>query len=554
MGDAGEPVPPLLAHRASRQHELEHRRRGEIEVLGRTLGGDGRRERPEALAQLDDPVEPLLDVGDERIGEDRAVAERPRPVLHPALEPRDDLVRSQRARRVLRGVLRAAEVGPVEVILAAQGRQHLLLRIGRPVEGERLDDLRGPILAPLVEGGQRRPDGRAVIGGGGLHVDLVEDPVPGELAVEGAVQRDAACHAERPEPGRLAPVRDDMEQDPFQALLRSGGEVAMRLGEHLGPLGTRQQLLESGEDMAVIGRPLGREPVQVERVLAVRMEVDEALEEPPVDLGVPIRRQAHHLVLVGVELETEMPGDEPVEDADRVPDRVGVEDLEATVSHRIDGHRVDLAHAVAHDAERVGERRGEIRAGRVGEMVLDADEFSPRQVEAVTPELDLPDRAVHLRVERGADHADRRRMAAVVEAVRDHVDVPHADAGLVQAVLDGFLRERVGVLLGAEALLGGGGDDAPIGENRRGAVQALDDALLAGEQVGVAPRVTNRRVKPAVAENDHRVPLGACGRNSGEGAIGRRSARISMSRVLINEICDAPPCARKRMTFRMATA
>src|SRR5437016_8685446 len=60
-----------------------------------------------------------------------------------------------------------------------------------------------------------------VIGGGGLHVDLVEDPVPGELAVEGAVQRDAACHAERPEPGRLAPVRDDMEQDPFQALLRS---------------------------------------------------------------------------------------------------------------------------------------------------------------------------------------------------------------------------------------------------------------------------------------------------------------------------------------------
>jgi hypothetical protein len=37
------------------------------------------------------------------------------------------------------------------------------------------------------------------------------------------------------------------------------------------------------------------------------MEVDETLAEPPVDLGVPVRRQAHHLVLVGVELETEMP-------------------------------------------------------------------------------------------------------------------------------------------------------------------------------------------------------------------------------------------------------
>src|SRR5262245_22392151 len=98
-------------------------------------------------------------------------------------------------------------------------------------------------------------------------------------------------------------------------------------------------------------------------------------------------------------------------------------------------------------------------------------------------------------------------MPAVVEAMRDQVDVTHADAGLVQAVLDGFLRERVGVLLGAEALLGGGSDDTSIGENRRGAIQTLDDALLAGEQVGVAPRVPNRRVEPAVAENDHRVPL-----------------------------------------------
>ena len=85
-----------------------------------------------------------------------------------------------------------------------------------------------------------------------------------------------------------------------------------------------------------------------------------------------------------------------------------------------------------------------------------------------------------MRVERGADRADRRRVAAIVEAVGDRVDVPDGDAGLAQAVLDGFLRECVGVLLGAETLLRGGGGDAPVDEDRGGTVEALDDALLAG--------------------------------------------------------------------------
>ena len=53
------------------------------------LGEDRRGERPERLAVLDAGVEDVLHVRTARVDEDRAVAERTRPELHPALEPAD---------------------------------------------------------------------------------------------------------------------------------------------------------------------------------------------------------------------------------------------------------------------------------------------------------------------------------------------------------------------------------------------------------------------------------------------------------------------------------
>src|SRR5207237_7052612 len=62
-----------------------------LEPLLRLLREHRRRERTEGLAVLDPRVEDVLDLVPPRVGEDRAVAERARAELHPALEPADDV-------------------------------------------------------------------------------------------------------------------------------------------------------------------------------------------------------------------------------------------------------------------------------------------------------------------------------------------------------------------------------------------------------------------------------------------------------------------------------
>ena len=64
---------------------------GFFEVLRRRFLKDRRRERPEWLAVFDPAVESVLHLGPARVHDDTAVAQRPRPPLHPPLEPADHL-------------------------------------------------------------------------------------------------------------------------------------------------------------------------------------------------------------------------------------------------------------------------------------------------------------------------------------------------------------------------------------------------------------------------------------------------------------------------------
>jgi hypothetical protein len=64
---------------------------GQLEVLLRALREDARREGPERLAELDLRVDDVLHLGAPRVSDDRAVAERARPELEPALVPADHL-------------------------------------------------------------------------------------------------------------------------------------------------------------------------------------------------------------------------------------------------------------------------------------------------------------------------------------------------------------------------------------------------------------------------------------------------------------------------------
>src|SRR5207249_3586953 len=72
-------------------HDHEWRRMGFFEVLRRRFLKDRRREWPERLPVLDPAVEYVLHLGPARVHDDAAVAQRPRPPLHPPLEPADYL-------------------------------------------------------------------------------------------------------------------------------------------------------------------------------------------------------------------------------------------------------------------------------------------------------------------------------------------------------------------------------------------------------------------------------------------------------------------------------
>ena len=67
----------------------------DLEIVGDVLARHGRRKGTKALAILDPEIELALQPGRSGVAEDRAVAERPRPELHAALEPADDLLLDQ---------------------------------------------------------------------------------------------------------------------------------------------------------------------------------------------------------------------------------------------------------------------------------------------------------------------------------------------------------------------------------------------------------------------------------------------------------------------------
>ena len=137
-----------------------------LEPVGDVVAQNRRCERAERFAPLDLGVEDVFHVGAPRIGQDRAVAQRPRSPLHAALEPAHDLAVGDGARDAGAQLVVIAD----DVDLAA-GRRNIVASFGerrfdRPsIEG-------GPEIGVIhrearrlrlqpVPGGEGRPDGAA---------------------------------------------------------------------------------------------------------------------------------------------------------------------------------------------------------------------------------------------------------------------------------------------------------------------------------------------------------------------------------------------------------
>src|SRR5262249_52805549 len=116
------------------------------------------------------------------------------------------------------------------------------------------------------------------------------------------------------------------------------------------------------------------EIAQIEPEGAVRLQVDEVIEDQLCVAGLTIGGEAHDLVLARVDLEARVVGEGGIEEADGVREvdlLDGGEAIALAQSHRRGG---PLSHAVHGEDHRLLEGGGEERAGRMALMMLGEEE------------------------------------------------------------------------------------------------------------------------------------------------------------------------------------
>ena len=328
---------------------------------------------------LDPRVEDVLHVVPPRIDDDRAVAERARAELHPALEPADDVAVGDPPGDVVEELRVVHPLG-----LEARGADRGLglgvgeLRAGVRVlhhEPARLAEL---LVPDVVRGADRDPG----VAGRRLHVHALELGLRADAPVRDGVQRDAAREAEVLRAG--APVRgaDEVEVRLLEHRLERRGDVLVVLRQLGARLARRpERLLHPVGEQAADRRRL-LVPRHVDAFLVVHEEVELELEAVAVELhelahlrqealGVAVRREAHHLALVAVLREAEPLRDGRVEDPERVREEHALEHLEPVAAAVAEHRRREVAEAVEREHRRLVERRDEERARGVREVVLD---------------------------------------------------------------------------------------------------------------------------------------------------------------------------------------
>ena len=160
---------------------------------------------------------------------------------------------------------------------------------------------------------QRRAQRAPGVACRGLDPEVVEPTVAQYLAVGDAVQRDAAGETKIGDAG-LRPQRAGQPQHRFlDHGLRRGGEVHVPLRQRLVRLARRPA--EQRVELAVGHRQPGAvgETVEIQAERAVRLEINQVIENGPEVLRLAVGRQAHHLVLAGVHLEAGVVGEGRVE-------------------------------------------------------------------------------------------------------------------------------------------------------------------------------------------------------------------------------------------------
>ena len=221
-----------------------------------------------------------------------------------------------------------------------------------------------------VIGGKRRAHRAAGIARRRLDPDVVEVAVAQNLAIGDAIERHAAGKAEVSRLGLLGEAARHPQHRLIQHRLDRGRDVHVerrqqlvrashRLAEQFG-----EPVVGHGETGAIV------EIGHVEPERAVRLQVDQIVENELCVFRLAIGRQPHHLVFAGIDLEAGVVGGGRIQQAERMREMNFLKDLQlAAVADRGRGRR-PFADAVHGQHRRALERRGVERRGGMAEMML----------------------------------------------------------------------------------------------------------------------------------------------------------------------------------------
>ena len=315
-----------------------------LEPVGHVLAQHRRRERPERLAELDLQVHLGLHLGRARVADDGPTAQGPRAEFHAALHQADDLLgRESRCHFVGEhraidpsrhpaalgdGVsnLRLAELRP-EIgtghsirILWAWGPGDLgawaLGRMGGTLPGAgslRADARLAEMTMPEAE---CDAEGATGITGRGLTPHVLERPFTQDAAVADTIKRHTTSQAQITHPGFLVRERGHLEHHLFGDLLDRARQVHLALRQPALRLAGRaaEQLLHPrpghGQSVGV------GEELLVHPQTAIVLDVDDVVLDRLHVLGLAVGRQAHDLVLTGVDAEAGEVGERGIQQAE----------------------------------------------------------------------------------------------------------------------------------------------------------------------------------------------------------------------------------------------
>ncbi len=436
-------------------------------------------------------------LGRPRVGQDAAVAERAGTELGSALHPSNHAPVREEPRSRGRNVVvsrHGDHVAPAAQLACERLRRWKL----RPPEHvtQRCDRL---IRTHLELGGERGTEGAARVVRRRLHEDPIEQSRIHDAAVHRAVVRDAARQAQPAMTGDLGKVPDQVTADDVDGLLERRGQIQVILRERLPPPARLNVLVEVGH------------AVQMQPVVAVRLELVQRAEQPAEARGIAIRRQPHHLVLVELLVPVE-PDDVAIQEPQRMlqGNRPQQRQLAAATA---EGHARDaLSLPIERHDQRVVETRHEICADCV--RIVVSDEADARRVDA-PPELLCHDPLHHgttgQRRRRGSGrHVQLTQHAGDVtfgRIERDRVEIVEGGAGLLEAESHRGPGRPVGVLDAIEAfLLNRGHHLAVADQGRRGVVDQIEgkivDLLTLAIDAAREPECQHRARIPSSAISD----------------------------------------------------